>query len=117
MHRTPSSLRSKIQSGSLKRSSVSTAFIASACSGAFIADLLEGAAGLDRLGLGADRVPARVGALVAALEQQPLRLRAAAGALQRPAADELLAVEPELRVARLELLGHRARVVQRSEER
>jgi hypothetical protein len=34
MQRMPSSLRSKIQSGSLKRSSVRTAFIASARSGA-----------------------------------------------------------------------------------
>src|SRR5215217_1610992 len=112
MQRLPSSLRSKIHPGSLNRSFVRTAFIASACSGAFIADLLESAAGLDRLGPGADRVAPRVGLRIAALEQQPLGLGPAARALERPAAGQLLPVQPELRVAGLELLGHRALLVE-----
>ncbi len=140
MQRMPSSLRSKIQSGSLKRASVRTAFMASAAFGAgagreqralvvaqrcervahasspssasLARDLLDRPAALDRLGLRALRVAPGVGALVAALDQQPLRLAAAVRPLERPPALELLAVEPDLRVPGVERLGHRALLVE-----
>ena len=120
MQRMPSSLRSKIQSGCEKRSSVSTAFIASlprggrACAAASArprevcparsssvlgGHILHGAAAEHGLGLGAHRVAARVGGLVAALHQQPLRLVAAARAAQRVAAAQLLALQPDRQVA------------------
>src|SRR4051812_38544700 len=128
MQRMPSSLRSKTHAGSLKRASVSVAFIAAApvgggpgranarspasrpssqsggapliasASGAsrhrrrpsndalsrrrsLARDLLDRAPGLHRARLRALRVAPRVGALVAALDQQPLRLAAGAGAV------------------------------------
>ena len=129
----PSSLRSKIQSGSrealvgqhrLHRLDAlgqrrRAAGSARSCSGeerrrvhggqpSASAELLERPSASHRLRLRADRVAPRVGALVAALDQQPLRLGAAAGALQRPAAAQLLALEPERQVAALERLLDRA---------
>src|ERR1700733_12333215 len=77
-----------------------------------LGDLLDGPPRLDRLGLGAPRVAARVGLLVAALDDQPLGLVATAGALKRPAADQLLALQPDLDVTGLQRLGHRVLVIE-----
>src|SRR3954471_16027637 len=76
-------------------------------------DLLERAPALDGLGLRALRVATRVGALVAPLDQQPLRLGAAAArAMQRPAPAQLRPLQPDLRVTGGERFGHRALLVE-----
>src|SRR3954452_21684819 len=67
--------------------------------------LRERAAAQDRLGPLDDDVRAGARLVVAALDQQPLRLGARSGALEREAAAQLLAVQDEDRVAALERLG------------
>ena len=66
--------------------------------------LVERAAADHRLRLFGDHVRARARLVVPALDQQPLRLLAGAGALQGEAAAQLLAVEDEDGVAALERL-------------
>src|SRR5436190_24320024 len=75
-----------------------------------VLDLLQRATAHDRRRLLGDDVRARARLLVAALDEQPLRLCSRARALQREAAAQLLTVEHENRVATLERLrpGHPA---------
>src|SRR3954452_6265840 len=67
--------------------------------------LRERAAAEDRLRPLDDDVRAGARLVVAALDQQPLRLGARAGALEREAAVQLLAVQDEDGVATLDRLG------------
>src|SRR4051812_5522301 len=73
-----------------------------------MSDLVDRPSRTDGFRLRADRVPARIRTLVAALEDQPLRLGAPARALQRPAAAQLLALQPDRQMAVLKRLLDRA---------
>src|SRR3954471_5138605 len=70
--------------------------------GASADQLRQRPAAEDRLRPLLDDVRARARLVVAALDQQPLRLGARPGALEREAAAPLLAVQDEARVAALE---------------
>src|SRR4051794_36306702 len=70
-------------------------------------ELLQRAAARDGLRALGDDLRAGARGVVAALDQQPLRLRTGAGALQREAAVELLAVQHEDGMAALERRGPR----------
>ena len=139
MQRMPSSLRSKIQSGSLKRSSVSTAFIASAAVGArrrrerararrrsapragrsrallvassratcsIVRPLLTDS-GCVLSGLRRASAPSSRRLISSHCGFAPPSVRCS---VQPPL--ELLALEPDLRVAGVERLGHRALLVE-----
>src|SRR5919106_1415720 len=76
---------------------------------AFLASLerIDGTAAQHRFGLGRDRLSPRIGSFVLHLDQQPAHLVAAAQALQREAALQLLTVQPDQDVPRLERIRHR----------